>query len=125
MTAAPFPNIIEALAHWHTADRAELRSAIVPPCDALGDEIYDVALAVVFRDVAALPTATERAARIETAIAVNRPQLNALALQNRAVQPEAPEAHRRLGAAVAVLERWQAAILDDAARQHIEGEQAA
>jgi hypothetical protein len=109
-----FASITSALAYWSAADRAPLAAAVVPPCDALGDEIYDAFLAVIFRDLAHADSVIARVNRITVAIEVNGPQIAHLRAMNREHQPEAHEAAERIAAMLAVLEAWKARILDDA-----------
>jgi len=91
--------------YWLGADRSALKAAIVPPCDALGDEVYDVALAVVFRDVAGGASVIARMGRIQQAIDANLPQIEFCRLRGN--EPNA----RRVEAMVKVLENWNREIL--------------
>jgi hypothetical protein len=116
-----FRSVVDALAHWRTRDTRPLRGEVMPPCDCLGDEIYDVALAVVFRDLANAGSMVECIGRIQITIDSNRPQLAHIKTINREYQPEAHEAARRIEKMLAVLERWKEALLDHGARAFVEG----
>lgn len=73
MQAPSFATIVAALAWWqgHTPPR----DATIPPCDVLGDEAYDVMLAVVFRDLVPLDSLVARLGRIDAAIQANQPMV--------------------------------------------------
>ena len=82
------------------------RREVAPPCDRLGDEVYDVFLAVVFRDLIPLDTVTERIVRIQAAIELNQPMLVACRQHREAAN------EKRIAAMLAVLERWKEQILE-------------
>lgn len=109
-------NVATALRQWRTRDRSPLQRALTPPCDCLGDEIYDVALAVVFRKIAEADSIIERIGIIEITIAANRPQLAHIRSIDREYQPEAHDAGDRIERMLDVLEQWKNTILDDAGR---------
>ncbi len=115
-----FPSLTEAIAHWTGRDPTPLRSAVAPPCDGLGDEVYDCFLARIFASVAAADSVIERVAYLDARIAINGPQLIELD-----ATPGHGEAFARLKAAIDVLDRWRGALLDVDAQNNIEGRNAA
>lgn len=100
--------INDAIKEWEGRDIAALVSATKPPIDEIGDEVYDVFLAVVFRDAVGSPTVTGRLARIEAAIDANLPMIARLRECGGADQAA------RIEAMVRVLRRWKIDILEAA-----------
>lgn len=111
-----FTSLVDALAYWRARDRAVLRAAIVPPVNALGDEVHDVALAVIFRDIAGEASRLAQVARIQGVIDANTPQLEHLRTIDPRYQPEAPAAAARIAAMIDVLQGWSSELLDAGAQ---------
>jgi hypothetical protein len=98
-----FANVIAALAFvraWRDAGHPIDQHPTAPPCDELEDEVYDVMLGHVFRDLARLDTATERVCRLQEAIDVNLPMIEFC----RARREDAAAA--RVERMVEVLRKW-------------------
>src|ERR1700686_94637 len=78
-TLAELATFREALAYWRSrADRSPLRAATKPPADAIDDEVYDVVLAVVFRELAGIETVSESIGLVQTIIENNLRQIEGL-----------------------------------------------
>ena len=103
MTGRSFPDVIAALAFaraWRDAGQPIDQHQTQPPCDALDDTVYDVFLAVAFRNIANADTLTERVCVLQTAIEVNLPMIEFC----RSRREEAAAA--RIERMVEVLRKW-------------------
>lgn len=112
MTTPQFNSIAEAIAWWEGRDQSALVVALEPPCDRLGDPIYDVMLAVFFKNLILSRSTIERIAMLQTVIGVHSrivEQLNTVAPEH---QPEAADNLHRIEAMLAVVRKWTDEIVD-------------
>lgn len=109
-----------ALLYWRSRkDRSALRRAMCPPVDAIGDEVYDVGLAVVFRELAEISLCGESVGLVQTVIEINRRQVaeaEAHLRRQKSVElrQESVLAIGRLHGFLLVLETWKQDLLDEA-----------
>lgn len=96
--------LLDHLAVWQGRDQAPLKHAVAPPVDWLDDTYHDVVLAVVFRDLAAVSSATARITRIHAAIAAHEPMVRYA--RDRGAEDVATRIERML----TVLNVWAAEI---------------
>lgn len=116
-TPPAFAGFGAALAWWTypERDRAPLAAAVRPPVDALGDDVHDAALAVLFKRMVPLGSAAERIILLETFAELNRRQAAAFLSWAERARENAEAAASRIGAMLAVIERWKGELAEGGA----------
>lgn len=105
--------ITDALAFWHGKDLAPLAAAITPPCDVLGDDAYDPALALWFYRLVGKRTTTERLFYIDQARRAQQHTIETL----RSTGDHYGDHIDRVQRVIDVLDRWSREISDAAFQQ--------